>query len=182
MEQDYQSQTPYPQQPVYGVGPGRQYAQTGQGLPLYGMGITAHALRQLATARKWAFFLAIMGFIGCAFMVLGGALFAMSFGLVSEFFPGVGVVEQGPVILTVVMYLVLAVVYFFPAFFLLRFSLQAKRALAVHSPDLITDALRYLKLFFAYIGIALIVALALSVIGVIVAIAVAGSVYTTLGV
>ncbi len=58
----------------------------------------------------------------------------------------------------------LAVVYFFPAFFLLRFSAQTTQALAAHSPDLITDAFRHLKLFFAYVGILVIVTLGLVVI------------------
>lgn len=148
---------------------------------MYGMGITDDALRQLATARKWAFFLAIVGFIGCGFMVLGRLFFGLSFGLVSEFMPEGGVVEQGPVILAMVMYMVLAVVYFFPAFFLLRFSLRSKHALAAHSPDLITDAFRYLKLFFAYIGIAVIVGAALSAVGIIVAVLAASFIQTTIG-
>lgn len=163
MDQETQSQSSYPQQPAFPIDTGRQQPPTSRQPFPYGMGITAHALRQLATARKWAMFLAVIGFVGCAFMVVGAGFFGLSSGLLNEYFPDGGTTIQGLGIAAVLIYLVLAVIYFFPAFFLLRFSLQTKRALAVHSPDLITDALRHLKLFFAYVGILVIVSLGLSV-------------------
>ena len=182
MDQEPQTQNPYaaqpspladqdPHQPPAGQDP--QLPPDAPGSSLYGMGITAQALRQLAAARKWAFFLAIMGFIGCAFMVLAGAFFGLWFGLLNEYFPGGRMMGEGPAIGMALMYLVFAVVYFFPAFFLMRFSLQTKGALATHSPDLITDALRYLKLFFTYVGILVIVGMALSVVGILLAMVVA---------
>lgn len=164
VDQETQPQNSYQPQPAFSAGPGWQQPPMSRQPAPYGMGITAHALRQLATARKWAFFLAVMGFIGCALMVLAAFLFGLSFSLIGQLLPGRGVEAQSFGLAAAAFYLVLAVVYFFPAFFLLRFSAQTKQALAAHSPDLITDAFRHLKLFFAYVGILVIVTLGLVVI------------------
>ena len=68
---------------------------------------------------KWAFFLSIIGFIGIALMVLLGVFSSVLFGAIPQ-------TEQIPFdfsLMLTIMYLVLAVLYFFPVYYLLKFYL-----------------------------------------------------------
>lgn len=123
------------------------------------------AVDALRVSAKWTMFLSILGFIGIAFMVLGG-LGAMvsfssmpsepSFGRFSPF--GAFGAYIG------IFYLVFAVIYFFPIFYLYKYSKGIKEALSYHNNDLLTEALCYLKAHHKFLGIMAIVVLSLYVV------------------
>lgn len=124
----------------------------------------------LVEAAKWAKFIAIMGFIGIGIMVVFGMFFGTIMGMVSRlegsettlpsFFGG---------IITVV-YILLALLYFFPVKYLYDFSSKVKRAVELSDQDLFSEGILKLKSHYKYIGILMIVMLALYIVGIIISI------------
>ncbi len=116
----------------------------------------------LKETRKWAKFMAIVGFIFMGIMVLASlAMFAFS--------GSVGSLMPFPMGAIGFLYIALAGVYFFPIYYLLQFSNKAKQALLVQNTQSLTESMKYLKSHYKFIGIFTIVMLALYPIGIIVA-------------
>jgi hypothetical protein len=128
--------------------------------------ISEISLSELASIRKWAFFLAIMGFIGSAFMIL----FGLFFGVLSKFIPQEGGTSKFPGIIMMLFYFIIGIIYIFPSMFLFNFSSKIKTALATHSESLFAEALNYLRLFFKFIGIMVIVGIVFVFLGIIIAV------------
>jgi len=120
----------------------------------------------LAEIKKWANFLAIMGFVGVGFMVLAG-LFMM---LVFSFLPDEQNVFPFPATFLGAFYLIMAAVYFFPARYLYQFSTKMKYALLERNNQFLESALGYLKSHYKFIGILVIVMLTLYPIAIVVGI------------
>ncbi len=120
------------------------------------MTLSRHAQDYLAEIRKWANFLAIMGFIGVGFMALGSLFIGLIFSnlpIENEMpFPG---------IIFSVVYFLFALVYFFPVYFLYQFSVKLKTALMEKSEEYLESAFKFLKSHYKFIGILTIVMLAL---------------------
>ncbi len=121
--------------------------------------LTPNGVGYFAEMRKWTLFLSIIGFI-----FIGLALIAVLFmgGLMKSFIPTSG-------LLFVVPILIVAIVYFFPLYFLLRFSSVSKEAILSNDSLKLEEAIRYLKRFFKYIGIMTIVLICIYVIAIIIA-------------
>ena len=119
-------------------------------LELNGCGI--HYITEM---RKWTLFLAIVGFIGLGLMIIGGFVMVFFSGML----PGE---EIGPI--TVLPLMLIAVIYFFPVFYLYQFSSLSKRALLFNDTNLVSEALRYLKMHFKFMGVLVIVLLIIYVI------------------
>jgi len=119
--------------------------------------LSEEALSHLDVARKWTMFLAIMGFIGSGFLVLFGLFFTFvmrAFGRSHEF----GAIVP---ILLGILYVVLGIAYFFPSYFLLRFSSNAKSALATRAEQPLTLSFKYLRAFFLFVGVAVVAVIVL---------------------
>lgn len=116
----------------------------------------------LKETRKWAKFLAIVGFIFMGIMVIASLVMFIYSSCYSSFMPfpmwGIGF-----------CYLVLAGVYFFPIYYLLQFSNKAKQALLGRSTETLTESMKYLKSHYKFIGIFTIVMLTLYPLGIIIA-------------
>lgn len=118
----------------------------------------------LRETAKWAFFLSILGFIGLGFLVLvalfmfaaGGAIASAAGGA----FGALGAMGGG-IIGTV--YLILAILYFFPVLYLFKFASKTKRALAESSTEGLTEGLENLKSHYKFIGIFTLIILSLYV-------------------
>ena len=126
----------------------------------------------LTETAKWAKFLAILGFIGIAFMVIG-ALFAGAF-LGSQ--PGMGAADFPftPGMISII-YLLIAVLYFFPIYYLYNFSVKMKNALLSGNDSLLKEAFGHLKSHYKFIGIFTIVFIALYFLAIIIGIFVAAT-------
>ena len=112
----------------------------------------------LGEAAKWAKFLAILGFIFCAFMVIA-ALFAGS--MMSSMMSsagGFGTMFGGGFV--TVLYLLFAALYFFPCLFLYRFASQIQDAIHNNEQAKLQGSFRSLKSFFRFVGILTIIAIA----------------------
>lgn len=115
----------------------------------------------LKETAKWAHFLSIVGFVGIGLMVLiaffGGAFFAYfsnSFGSSSDLFGGA---------FFTIFYLLFALLYFFPVYYLFKFSGNMKKALQAKDEDTLTKAFEYIKSHYKFIGILTIILLSIYV-------------------
>lgn len=111
---------------------------------------------------KWTLFFSILGFIGIAFLVLiailMGTLYAPMVNMLAK--------QQGVESLSTILmitYLVLALLYFMPVFYLFKFSKKMKSALANKNDDILADAFENLKSHYKFIGVLTIIMLSLYV-------------------
>lgn len=122
--------------------------------------LNEQAVDALRSSAKWCIFLAIMGFIGIGFMILFALLMTsvMSmmpttpgmFGNMKGFLSG--------------FYIVLAVIYFPPVYYLFKYAVDMKNALLSSSSDLVGTALGYLKSHHKFLGISIIVLISLYIV------------------
>ncbi|MRT92428.1 hypothetical protein [Ancylomarina sp. 16SWW S1-10-2] len=108
----------------------------------------------LLETRKWTKFFAILAFI---FMGIG-VLSSISMFMASSF-----ITAYSPLPMTgiAVFYLIFTGVSFFPIYYLLQFSNKAKEALLYRNSQTLTEAMKYIKSHFKFVGIMTIVMLAL---------------------
>jgi len=115
----------------------------------------------LKETAKWAYFLSILGYVGIGFIVLAavfaGALFAFLGNLSREMnnFGAMG----GSFISA--FYLMIAVFYFFPVYFLNKFASNAKLALKDNDAKSLAASFEYLKSHYKFIGIMALIILCL---------------------
>jgi hypothetical protein len=129
--------------------------------PEKGMVLSEEALYYLQTGAKWAKFLAIMGFIGCAFVVLMGLFAGSLFSRVGGAMQGYGGAAQGMGAFMSVFYIAFALLYFFPSLYLYQFANFAQKAIMFSNSQDITLAMGKLKSFFKFVGILIIVIISL---------------------
>lgn len=122
---------------------------------LFGLTIDSVTAGYLKETASWAKLLAIVGMIGCGFMVIVGIMASMAVSSVtSEYnreFSGAAPAAFGAMMM--VFYILLAVIYFFPCLFLLRFANHTKNAIGANDQMALNEGLRNLKATFRFIGI-----------------------------
>jgi uncharacterized membrane protein YjgN (DUF898 family) len=115
----------------------------------------------LLETTKWAKFLAIVGFVLCALIVITGVFFGSVMGSmlgnVPETNPGL---TGGLSVVMSVVYILFALLYFFPCLFLYRFATKMKAALNGNSQEDLTISFQNLKSMFKFVGILMIILLA----------------------
>lgn len=127
--------------------------------------VSSAAADFLRTAAKWAMFLAILGFIGIAFMILGALTMLAAGGAAAGMDSPYGAgAAMAPGIMGV-MYLVFAVLYIFPVIYLYKFSSNAKEAVNSNNSERLTAALENLKSHYKFVGIATIITIVGSIVG-----------------
>ncbi|NEU09432.1 hypothetical protein GZH53_13995 [Flavihumibacter sp. R14] len=107
----------------------------------------------LGETARWGKFIAILGFVASGFMALVAIIFLLvpSMSQNSQF-PVAGFII-GPI------YLVMAIMYFFPSRFLYKFSSNIKAALFTNNQSALSTGFENLKSNFKFWGILLIVML-----------------------
>jgi len=102
---------------------------------------------------KWARFLSIIGFILSAFLIIGsfgiGAALTANPSMVAQLGPLAG---AGAIGITIV-YLVLALMYFYPSLLLFRFSNKGKQGVLYGDQESLDDAMMNMKSLFKFWGI-----------------------------
>ena len=134
---------------------------------LFGLSIDPVIKSHLSETARWGKFLAIVGFIMCAIIIVAGVALASTLGNVDRTY-GNDLGSSfgstfGPVF--IVVYILIAILYFFPCLFLLRFPNKMKAALAADNQDDLTVSFQNLKVLFRYLGILTIIVLAFYVLG-----------------
>lgn len=117
----------------------------------------------LRETAKWARFLAIVGFIICALLVIialfAGSVIASGLGGFGDGgFAGLGVVVT-------IFYVLVALLLLFPNLYLFRFGGQMQTALRNNDQALLASAFGNIKSYFKFIGILTIIALAFWALG-----------------
>ncbi|MEG2078977.1 DUF5362 family protein [Chryseobacterium sp.] len=113
----------------------------------------------LVEAAKWTSFLAILGYIGIALMVVA-ALFMMTMGA-SMSSASSSLAPLGGGMFIGVIYLVFALLYFLPINYLYKFSSNMKHAISTNNQASLTSAFEYLKSHYKFIGIITLVVIGL---------------------
>ena len=124
--------------------------------------ITSEAKEFLREIAKWASFLSIVGFVMIGLLVLV-AFFA---GSLMSSIGSMGGGEMGAAgaiggTFITVMYLLIALLYFFPIFYLYKFASNLKGALAQDNSEVLSTSLGYLKSHYKFLGILTIIGLAI---------------------
>jgi uncharacterized RDD family membrane protein YckC len=114
----------------------------------------------LDETRKWAKFLAILGFIFCGLMVLVGLVFTMFIDTMAPEAAGIF-----PPVLMFVIYFLMALLYFFPSLYLYKFAERARLAIVSKNADTLTGAVSSLRDCFRYLGIVSIIVMIIYAIG-----------------
>ena len=127
--------------------------------------IEQETLKHLNTTRKWAMFLAIIGFIILGLIVIIGLLAGTFLTAFNSGGKDLGIPES----LMFVPILLLAVIYFFPVLFLFRFSKHTSHAVQTLDKLEFHKAIKNLKSCFVYIGVLIIIILSLYIVVLIVA-------------
>jgi len=136
-----------------------QNTQTG----LFELHIDAPSSAYLSESAKWAKFLAILGFIVCGLIVLA-SFFAGS--VLSAAFSRYGT-EGGSAISGVggafvtILYILIALLYFFPCLYLFRFATKMQLAIRNNDQEQLNNSFKNLKSWFRYIGILTIILMSL---------------------
>ena len=113
----------------------------------------------LDETRKWARFLAIIGFIFSGLMLLL-AIFFLFYSI-----PGETVTGLFSRTFLVMIYLVSALVNFFPCYYLYKFSGRLRIALDMSDSETLEQSMNYLKRCFRFLGIIFIIMLVIYVVG-----------------
>ena len=112
-------------------------------------------LKNLDILRKWTMFLSVSGFIFLGLIIILGLITGtfLTFFNRSDKIPGL------PDLLVIAIFIAVALINFFPVFFLFRFSKRTSLAVSTLDRRVMHRAIRDLKLFFVYLGVLLIVLL-----------------------
>ena len=104
-----------------------------------------HQLKQI---RKWTALLSILGFVFLALIVLISVVALVNIK---------GVAENQRQLLTVVPLMLMGVIYYFPIFYLWKFSKHSKEAITNNDTLKLSSALRYLKSHYKFMAILILV-------------------------
>lgn len=120
------------------------------------MQLSEQAKKHLLEASKWASFISIIGFIAIALLVV----MSFSIGTIMANLPEGSLGGISPTFFSF-FYLIMAGVYFIPVFFLFQFGQKTKQALIDEDHNLLAFGLKKLKAHYKFLGIVLIVCIAL---------------------
>ncbi|MBC8054574.1 MAG: hypothetical protein H7Y13_16060 [Sphingobacteriaceae bacterium] len=102
-------------------------------------------IQHLRSTRKWTKFLSLLGFIFIGFAVI-------IIGIVSmQFFNG------SSSILAILPMTIIALIYFFPIYFLWQFSTQSKSAIEYKDTESLRKAMMYLNRHYTFMGVLVLV-------------------------
>jgi hypothetical protein len=115
----------------------------------------------LRESSKWAKFLSVVGFIFCVILVLIGVFFGSIISFMGQQYN----TTPSPLppammgIMMAIIYILIAIIYFFPCLYLFKFSTRMQVALRNNDQNQLTSSLASLKSYFKYLGILTIIAL-----------------------
>ncbi len=119
------------------------------------MNLSNEAKFHLNETRKWTFFLSILGFVMLGFMTIG----VFSMGAIVNQVTG----EEAPFssLAIGVPYLFIGAIYFFPIYYLYKFSTNMKKAVLDEDETSVNEAFKSLKSHYKFMSILIIIMLAL---------------------
>lgn len=127
---------------------------------LFSLSIDPVTKAHLAETARWARFLSIVGFVLLGLMILVGISVALFVGRPLDTYGGNSVFDAFSVGMSF-MYLIAAVIWFFPLLFLFRFASRMKTALNGNDQNALNTSFGNLKSCFRYVGVITIIVFAL---------------------
>ena len=112
----------------------------------------------LREIRKWSKIIAITGFVAVGLMVVAGVVMLFFMNTLGGEVPDV---PSWMGIVYLILFLFLAVVYYFPILYLYRFSENLGQAIDLGNNDFLTDAFEYLMKHYRFVGIMIIIGIIL---------------------
>jgi len=156
-----------------------QYTEQNQETSLFGFGIDQSSRAHLSEAAKWAKFLAIVGFVMCGLIVVmaifAGSFLAMMSNSYNDGYSSSARLTGGMGAFVAILYIGIAILFFFPYLFLFRFATRMKSALNINDQLTLNTSFQNLKIMFRYVGILTIVMLSFYALAIIMAIAMAAT-------
>jgi Na+/H+ antiporter NhaC len=126
---------------------------------LFDLHLDQSSINYLSEAARWSRFLSIIGFIYCGLLVLCGLFIGT---IMSTLAPAMGnesaFAAMGSVFMGFFIFS-MALLLFFPAYYLYNFSTKLRRAVQHNDQPVLTESLKNLKSFFKFYGILVIVLL-----------------------
>jgi len=120
------------------------------------MQISEQAKKYLLEASKWATFISIVGFIAIALLIV----MSFSIGTIMANLPDGYLGGISPTFISF-FYLIMAGIYFIPVFFLFQFGQKTKQALVNEDSSLLTFGLKKLNSHYKFLGILMIIGIAM---------------------
>jgi len=127
--------------------------------------IGSEILKNLDSTRKWTTFLSVLGFIFLGLLIVAGLTTSLFLTTFKTQEANLGIPES----LMIILFIVIGAIYFFPVFFLFRFSRNTRDAIQNLDRQKLAKGMNNLRLYFTYIGIMVIVVLSIYVIALIAA-------------
>ncbi|QBZ98351.1 DUF5362 family protein [Flavobacterium sangjuense] len=128
------------------------------------------AVEALRESAKWCTFLAIVGFIFIALMVVMGVFMTVAMTAIPSD-PYGGAMGANPILAMKeyfgAFYILMALLYFFPVYYLYKYANGTKRALESSNSDVLSDALVNLKSHHKFLGIMTIIMISLYILAII---------------
>lgn len=131
----------------------------------------------LKETAKWAYFLSIVGFVGIGMLILLSVFMGTIFSKLGVFNSGMSPAPMMGVGFITFLYLIIAVLYFFPVYYFFQFSSKAKAAFSRNDNEALTTSFEYLKSHHKFLGILSIVIL--SIYGVVFLFSIIGFAFTS---
>lgn len=115
--------------------------------------LNQQAVDALRSSAKWSMFLAIIGFVGIGFMIFA----ALAMTSIMSMIPSSPMSPIGNLKGFISgIYIVMALIYFFPVYYLYKYASDMKIALLSSNSEMVGTALSYLKSHHKYLGISII--------------------------
>ncbi len=131
---------------------------------LFSLSIDPVTKTHLTETAKWARFLAIVGFLCLLLLIVFGVVTSLTISRYEDLYTGYNgrrSMMQGLGVGMAIIYILIAVIAFFPFLFMFRFASQMRNALYANDQNLLNSSFQNLKVYFRYVGIITIIALVL---------------------
>jgi hypothetical protein len=115
--------------------------------------VSPQAQSYLTETAKWGKFLAIMGFIGSVIMIIIAFFIPVFLTQLPPYNTMSSEFNSGMKVGMTILYLLLALLFFFPCFYLYKFSVKMQAALKMVSQENFDESLMNLKSMFKFYGI-----------------------------
>lgn len=115
--------------------------------------VSPQAQSYLTETAKWGKFLAIMGFIGSIIMIIIAFFIPVFLTQLPPYNTMSSEFNSGMKVGMTILYLLLALLFFFPCFYLYKFSVKMQAALKMVSQENFDESLMNLKSMFKFYGI-----------------------------
>lgn len=126
-------------------------------------------IQALAGTKPWVRLCSVMGFIGAGFMIIGGLMMMAGGaigGMSNSGLRGMGWVQT----FMGAIYIVMSLMYLFPAVKLWKYGSAILRLMSTQSPGDLEQALEQQRGFWKFVGIVVLISLAMMLLGIVIAV------------